>query len=142
MADLPYFSQFPQNASARVNLGIALASPNGHLEEGIAELTQGIDLAPQSANVHNGLGVALARAGRVEDAAIHVEKAVRLMPQSADCCYNLGREGLNCGSIGAGRAGAKLTGPREPAILEMLAATYCNTRLLIAGRRKRTANRS
>jgi len=38
-----------------------------------------------------GVRAAMARAGRVEDTVIHVEKAVRLMLQSADYCDKLGR---------------------------------------------------
>jgi hypothetical protein len=48
VADLYYFSQFPHNASADVNLGNTLAS-KGHLEEGIAKLTKGIEPDPESA---------------------------------------------------------------------------------------------
>jgi len=60
VVDLLFSFPFPQNISADVNLGNALASENGHLEEGIAELTEGVDLVPESGNAHNGFGAALA----------------------------------------------------------------------------------
>jgi tetratricopeptide (TPR) repeat protein len=39
---------------------------------------------------HNSLGVALERAGRVEDAVTHYEQALRIRPDYADAHYNLG----------------------------------------------------
>ena len=121
----------PDNAAAHVNLGDALAAGSGHLDEAIDELTKGVEMAPGAANGQNGLGVALARAGRLEDAAIHMEKAVTLMPQSADYHYNYGRVLAAKGSIPEASAqfeqAAKLSNMQEPAILEMLAATYSDT---------------
>lgn len=121
----------PDNAAAHVNLGNALASQSGHLEQGIEELTKGIELAPGAANGQNGLGVALARAGRLEDALIHVEKAVSLTPQSVDYRYNYGRVLAAKGSLREAseqfEQAAKLSNMQEPAILEMLAATYSDT---------------
>jgi tetratricopeptide (TPR) repeat protein len=121
----------PDNAAAHVNLGNALASENGHLEQGIEELTKGIELAPGAANGQNGLGVALARAGRLEDALIHLDKAVGLTPQAVDYRYNYGRVLAAKGSLREASAqfeqAAKLSNMQEPAILEMLAATYSDT---------------
>ncbi|MGA2100691.1 MAG: tetratricopeptide repeat protein [Candidatus Sulfotelmatobacter sp.] len=121
----------PDNAAAHVNLGNALASQPGHLNDAIAELTRGVEMAPGAANGQNGLGVALARAGRLEDAAVHMEKAVTLLPQSVDYHYNYGRVlaakgALSEASVQFERA-AKLSNMQEPAILEMLAATYSDT---------------
>jgi tetratricopeptide (TPR) repeat protein len=75
--------------------------------------------------------VALARAGRLEDAAVHMEKAITLLPQSVDYHYNYGRVlaakgALSEASVQFERA-AKLSNMQEPAILEMLAATYSDT---------------
>lgn len=121
----------PDNAAAHVNLGNALASGSGHLNEAIDELTKGVEMAPGAANGQNGLGVALARAGRLDDAVIHMEKAVTLMPQSVDYHYNYGRILAAKGSIPEASAqfeqAAKLSNMQEPAILEMLAATYSDT---------------
>ena len=121
----------PDNAAAHVNLGNALASQGGQLDQAIEELTKGIEMAPGAANGQNGLGVALARAGRLEDAAIHMEKAVTLAPQAVDYHYNYGRVLAAKGSLPEAAAqfeqAAKLSNMQEPAILEMLAATYSDT---------------
>ena len=134
-AALPEFQKAvelnPDNAAAHVNLGNALANVNGRLEDAIQELTKGIEMAPGAANGQNGLGVALARAGRLEDAAVHMEKAVTLMPQAVDYHYNYGRVLAAKGALPAASAqfeqAAKLSNMQEPAILEMLAATYSDT---------------
>jgi tetratricopeptide (TPR) repeat protein len=134
-AALPEFQKAvelnPDNAAAHVNLGNALANVRGRLEDAIQELTKGIEMAPGAANGQNGLGVALARAGRLEDAAVHMEKAVTLMPQSIDYHYNYGRVLAAKGALTAASTqfeqAAKLSNMQEPAILEMLAATYSDT---------------
>ncbi len=134
-AALPEFQKAvelnPDNAAAHVNLGNAFANVNGRLEDAIQELTKGIEMAPGAANGQNGLGVALARAGRLEDAAVHMEKAVTLMPQAVDYHYNYGRVLAAKGALPAASAqfeqAAKLSNMQEPAILEMLAATYSDT---------------
>jgi len=134
-AALPEFQKAvdlnPDNAAAHVNLGNALANVRGRLEDAIQELTKGIEMAPGAANGQNGLGVALARAGRLEDAAVHMEKAVTQMPQSIDYHYNYGRVLAAKGALTAASTqfeqAAKLSNMQEPAILEMLAATYSDT---------------
>ena len=134
-AALPEFQKAvelnPDNAAAHVNLGNAFANVRGRLEDAIQELTKGIEMAPGAANGQNGLGVALARAGRLEDAAVHMEKAVTLMPQSIDYHYNYGRVLAAKGALTAASTqfeqAAKLSNMQEPAILEMLAATYSDT---------------
>ena len=121
----------PDNAAAHINLGNALATETGRLEEAIGELTQGVELAPGAANGHNGLGVALAKAGRLEDAVIHMEKAISLAPQAVDYHYNYGRILAAKGSLPEASSqfeqAAKLSNMQQPAILEMLAATYSDT---------------
>lgn len=121
----------PDNGAARVNLGNALAAKGGHLDEAIQQLNKGIELQPESASAQNGLGVALARAGRLDDAVLHMEKAVSLAPQAADYRYNFGRVLAAKGDLPAAvvqfEEAAKLSSMQEPAILEMLAATYSDT---------------
>jgi tetratricopeptide (TPR) repeat protein len=121
----------PDNAAAHVNLGNALASEGGRLDEAIAELSKGVELAPEAANGQNGLGVALARAGRLDEAIPHMEKAVTLAPRAVDCHYNYGRVLAAKGSLQKASAefeqAAKLSNMQDPAILEMLAATYSDT---------------
>jgi tetratricopeptide (TPR) repeat protein len=60
----------PDSDAAGVNLGLALAAKGGHLEQAIQQLNKGLELQ-HSASAQNGLGVALARAGRLEDAMVH-----------------------------------------------------------------------
>jgi Flp pilus assembly protein TadD len=121
----------PDNAAAHVNLGNALAAKGGLLHQAIDELSKGVDLAPGAANGQNGLGVALARAGRLDEAAFHMEKAVNLTPQSVDYHYNYGRVLAAKGALPEAAAqfeqAARLSKMQEPAILEMLAATYSDT---------------
>ena len=121
----------PDNGAARVNLGNALAAKGGHLDEAIQQLNKGIELQAESANAQNGLGVALARAGRLDDAVVHIDKAVTLAPQAVDYRYNFGRVLAAKGDLPAAviqfEEAAKLSGMQEPAILEMLAATYSDT---------------
>lgn len=121
----------PDNGAARVNLGNALAAKGGHLDEAIQQLNKGIELQPESANAQNGLGVALARAGRLDDAVVHMDRAVVLAPQAVDYRYNFGRVLAAKGDLAAAvlqfEEAAKLSGMQEPAILEMLAATYSDT---------------
>ena len=60
-----------------------------------------------------------------------MEKAVALAPQAADYRYNFGRVLAAKGDLPAAvvqfEEAAKLTSMQEPAILEMLAATYSDT---------------
>ena len=121
----------PDNGAAHVNLGNALAAKSGRLDEAIQQLYKGIELQPESASAQNGLGVALARAGRLDDAVLHMEKAVTLTPQVVDYRYNFGRvlaaKGALPEAVVQFEEAAKLSGMQEPAILEMLAATYSDT---------------
>jgi tetratricopeptide (TPR) repeat protein len=121
----------PDNAAAHVNLGNALAAKSGRLADAIEQLKKGIDLQPESANGQNGLGVALARAGKLDEAVPHMEKAVSLGPKAADYRYNFGRvlaaQGVLPEAVTQFEEAAKLTGMQEPAVLEMLAATYSDT---------------
>lgn len=121
----------PDNAAAHVNLGNALAAKSGRLADAIEQLKKGIDLQPESANGQNGLGVALARAGNLDEAVPHMEKAVSLAPKAADYRYNFGRvlaaKGALPEAVTQFEEAAKLTGMQEPAVLEMLAATYSDT---------------
>jgi Flp pilus assembly protein TadD len=121
----------PDNAAAHVNLGNAMATRSGRLAEAIEQLKKGVELQPDSANGQNGLGVALARAGRLDEAVPHMEKAVSLAPKAADYRYNFGRvlaaKGALPEAVTQFEEAVKLNGMQEPAVLEMLAATYSDT---------------
>lgn len=118
----------PDNGAAHVNLGHVLEVMGGHRDEAVAELRQGIELAPKSSDGHNIYGVILARQGKLDEAIGELQRAVDLAPNSAECHYNLGR------AFAAGnrfpealphlQSAATLTHNNEPAILQMLAAVY------------------
>ena len=115
------------NGAARINLG-HLLEVTGHREEAIQQLTKGIELAPKNADGHNIYGVILARQGKLNDAIAELQLAADLAPRSAECRYNLGRAFAASGRFGEAlpqfEAAASLSGGKEPAILQMLAAMY------------------
>ena len=115
------------NGAAHINLG-HLLEVTGHREEAIQQLTKGIELAPKNADGHNIYGVILARQGKLNQAIAELQQAVDLAPRSAECRYNLGRAFAANGRFGEAlpqfEAAASLSGGKEPAILQMLAAMY------------------
>ena len=115
------------NGAAHINLG-HLLEVTGHREEAIQQLTKGIELAPKNADGHNIYGVILARQGKLNEAIAELQLAADLAPRSAECRYNLGRAFAASGRFGEAlpqfEAAASLSGGKEPAILQMLAAMY------------------
>ena len=61
-----------------------------HLEKAVARQLE-------SADLHNLLGRALKRAGRLEEAVLAYDKAVSLSPELAEAHYNLGNAGNSFG---------------------------------------------
>ncbi len=118
------------NGAAHINLG-HLLEVTGHRQEAIEQLTQGIQIAPRNADGHNVYGAILAREGKMDEAIVEIQQAVTLAPGSAECHYNLGRAYAATNrfpeALPQFEAAAKLTGSREPAILQMLAAMYSET---------------
>ncbi len=121
----------PDNASAEVNLGNALSSAGGHSDEAIALLRNGVEKQPNSPDGQNGLGIALAHAGNLEEATTHLQKAVDLAPQDAGYRYNLGRvlaaRSLFSDALPQFSEAARLTNLQDPTILQMLAAMQSET---------------
>jgi len=117
----------PDNGAAHINLG-HLLEVSGHRDEAIQQLTAGIELAPKNPDGHNIYGVILARQGKLDEAIAELQKAVALAPSSAECHYNLGRAyaagNYFTDALPQLESAAKLTGNREPEILQMLAAMY------------------
>ncbi len=120
----------PDNGAGHINLG-HLLEVTGHREEAVEQLRQGIQIAPKNADGHNLYGVILAREGKMDEAIAELQQAVALAPGSAECHYNLGRANAATGRFAEAlpqfETAAKLTGSREPAILQMLAAMYSET---------------
>ncbi len=115
------------NAKAHSNLGGALAE-KGRLAEAILHYEEALRINPDYAEAHNNLGIALARSGRLDEAVQELEKAVAGSPGSFDFEYNLGRVLAARHSFLAAvphfEKAAELSGGREPAVLDMLAAMY------------------
>jgi tetratricopeptide (TPR) repeat protein len=121
----------PDNAAAEVNLGNALSAEGGHADEAIALLKNGAEKQPNLPDGQNGLGVALAHAGNLEEATAHLQKAVDLAPQDAGYRYNLGRvlaaRSLFAEALPQFSEAARLTNLQDPMILQMLAAMQSET---------------
>ncbi len=120
----------PDNGAAHINLG-HLLEVQGQRDAAIQQLTAGIELAPKNPDGYNIYGVILARQGKLSEAIVVLQKAVALSPNSAENHYNLGRA-LAAGSQFADalpefETATRLTGNREPEILQMLAAMYSET---------------
>jgi Flp pilus assembly protein TadD len=120
----------PDNPRAHNNLGSALAE-SGRLAEAIEHLRRGVEIEPDSADGHNNLGAALARLGALDEAVLHLGKAVELAPQNVGYRYNFGRILAATGRFGDAASqleeAARLSGMKEPVILQMLAAMYSET---------------
>jgi Flp pilus assembly protein TadD len=89
----------PDNARARVNLGIALVEA-GRISEAVPHYEAALRMQPENAVAHLNLCNALTRLGRPSEAVGHGEAAVRLDPHNVDAKYNLG-----LALVAAGRTG-------------------------------------
>src|SRR4029434_7584453 len=70
------------HGGALTNLG-TLALNTGQLAESIQVFQRVVDAQPQRASAHRNLAIALANAGRFDEAVAHVEEAARLAPADA-----------------------------------------------------------
>jgi tetratricopeptide (TPR) repeat protein len=117
----------PGNGRAECNLGSAL-SEKGRTEEALEHLRKGVELEPKFADGQGNLGAALARAGALDEAIEHIALAVDMAPQAVEYRYNYGRvlaaKGRFADAAAQFEQAASLTGMREPAILDILAAMY------------------
>jgi tetratricopeptide (TPR) repeat protein len=71
-------------------MGKALAIDPARLPAAITEYQAALRLNPDSAEVHNSLGMALARMGRKDEAMAEYQAALRADPNFAEAHYNLG----------------------------------------------------
>lgn len=121
----------PDNASAELNLGNVLSSEGGQTPRAIDLLSDAVQKLPNSPDGQNGLGVALAHAGRLEDATGYLQKAVALSPRDSGYRYNLGRvfaaRSLYSDALLQFAEAARLTQNGDPAILQMMAAMQSET---------------
>lgn len=63
---------------------------NGQSQEAVAKLTQAATLAPDVAEIHNNLGLGLAKLGRTDEAQMELEKAVAMKPSLGPAWMTLG----------------------------------------------------
>jgi Flp pilus assembly protein TadD len=56
----------------------------------VPEWTKVLELMPTEARAQNGIGVALAESGKLDEAMVHYRRALALNPQYAEACNNLG----------------------------------------------------
>jgi tetratricopeptide (TPR) repeat protein len=120
----------PDGSVEHINLG-HLLDATGHPQEAIEELKKGIELAPRNSDGHNLYGVILAREGKLNEAIGQLQQAVELAPRSSECRLNLGRALSASGRFPEAlpqlESAASITKNDDPAILQMLAATYSET---------------
>jgi Flp pilus assembly protein TadD len=120
----------PDGSVEHINMG-HLLDATGHPQEAIEELKKGLELAPKNSDARNTYGVILAREGKLDEAIGQLQQAVELAPRSSECRFNLGRTLSASGrfqeALPQFDAAASLTKNEDPAILQMLAATYAET---------------
>ena len=62
----------------------------GSFDDAIRQFQEALETAPDSAEAHNGLGVALAQKGRIDEAVAQFRQAMALKPDFAEPYFNLG----------------------------------------------------
>ena len=122
----------PNFAEVHYNLGLALKSQD-KLDEAIKHFRQALQVKPDLAEAHNNLGLALTMTGKLDVAIEHFREAVRLKP---DYLVPLNRMARILAmhpdpklrdpgqAIELAKRAAELTGHKDAAILETLAAAY------------------
>ena len=81
----------PNSVKAQFNLAVAYgSSPNHGPAREIEQLRKVLELAPTFARAHLGLGKALLREGKVDEAVGELREAARLEPKSGEAHYQLG----------------------------------------------------
>jgi tetratricopeptide (TPR) repeat protein len=93
-------------AAALVPLALATHAQGAYWETPIALFGRAVEIEPGSADMNVHLGMALAGAGRVQDALVPLERAVRLQPSSAEARARYGLALVYAGR--PGEAGAEL----------------------------------
>jgi tetratricopeptide (TPR) repeat protein len=122
----------PDLAEVHFNLGLALKT-QGNLEEAIKYFRQALQLNPDLAKAHNNLALALTMTGQLDKAIEHFREAVRLKPDYLEPLNRMARilamhpdpKQRDPGqAIEIAKRAAELTGHKDAAILETLAAAY------------------
>ena len=122
----------PDLTELHFNLGLALKT-QGKLDEAIKHFRQALKLNPDLAKAHNNLALALTMKGNLDEAIEHFREAVRLKPDYLEPLNRMARilamhpdpKRRDPGqAIEIAKRAAELTGQKDAAILETLAAAY------------------
>lgn len=122
----------PRLASAHNNLGSLLGS-QGNLKEAVGQFREALAADPHYSEAHNNLGLALRMTGEREEALAHFRAALAQKPDWPEPMNEIAwivatrpdaRARDPKESVRLAERAAKLTGNREPVILDTLAAAY------------------
>ncbi len=122
----------PDFAEVHYNLGIALKS-QGEFDDAIKHLRQALQVKPDLTEAHNNLALALTMTGQLDKALEHFREAVRLKPDYLEPLNRMARilamhpdpKRRDPGqAIEIAKRAVELTGHKDAAILETLAAAY------------------
>ncbi len=83
------FRILPPDASAHLSVAALLGRDPKYADRAIAEYETALQLNPDLFNAHNDVAVLYAKAGKLGDAARHLEAAVKLEPNNATARENL-----------------------------------------------------
>jgi protein O-mannosyl-transferase len=122
----------PDCIPAHVNFG-GLLLQRGKVDEAIAHFQRALEIKPDLAPAHDSLGNALLQKGRASEAIAHFQKALQIEPANPAIQNNLAwllatcpQASLRNGhkAVELARQANELTGGKNPAFLDTLAAAY------------------
>ncbi len=128
-----------ENDTAEIRLALAgLLRATGRQEDALVHYSRAIDIDPEGAEAHHGLGLTLRAAGRPEEAFRHLAEAARLRPQWPAPLIAMvwmlvtagGDGGQAVEAVRLAQRIVELAGDENPVALDTLAAAYA-----AAGRR-------
>jgi len=122
----------PNFAEGHHRLGVSLLSQK-KFDEAVVHLRDVVRLTPGAASAHGDLARALVKRGRIAEAAAHFAETVRLDPRHASAhnslawilaAYDVPRPPDTADAITLAQRACELTGQKDPAALDTLAAAY------------------
>ena len=122
----------PGLAAAHNSLGSVLGS-QGRLPEAVSHFREALRIEPADAEAHNNLGLALRMMGKRDEALAHFQEALRGRPDwtapMSEIAWILAthpdpKRRDPAQAVRLAERAAELTGRREPAVLDALAAAY------------------